>query len=157
MPDTPGSAALSGNRTESRCSSLVTDARSESLRWMSVAVKPGVPRSTRKPRTPSSVLAQTTATSAIEPLVIHILVPLSTQPSPLRVAAVRIAVGSLPASGSVSPKQPIMAPAAISGRNFCFCSSLPYAWMGNIASDPCTETKERSPLSPASSSSQATP
>ena len=29
--------------------------------------------------------------------------------------------------------------------------------MGNIASDPCTDTKERSPLSPASSSSQATP
>ena len=37
---------------------------------------------TRNPRTPSSVRAQTTATSDSEPLVIHILVPLSTQSSP---------------------------------------------------------------------------
>ena len=42
---------------------------------------PGVPFSTRNPRIPSSVLAQTTATSAMVPLVIHILAPLSSQPS----------------------------------------------------------------------------
>ena len=38
-----------------------------------------------------------------------------------------------------------------------FCSSLPNAEMGNMASEPCTETNERNPLSPASSSSLATP
>ncbi len=106
---------------------------------------------------PSSVWAQTTAMSASDPLVIHILVPERTQSPPARRAWLRIAAGSLPASGSVSPKQPIALPAAISGSHRSRCSSLPKRWMGNMASDPCTETKERSPLSPASSSSQATP
>ena len=85
-----------------------------------------MPRSTRKPRIPSSVCAQTTAMSAIEPLVIHILVPERTQsPAARRRARVRIAAGSLPASGSVSPKQPIALPAAISGSHRRRCSSLP--------------------------------
>ena len=80
---------------------------------------------TTKPRIPSSVPAQTTATSATEPLVIHILVPLSTQPSPSRLAVVRIPAGLEPKSGSVSPKQPIASPAAIRGSQACFCSSEP--------------------------------
>src|ERR1039457_3248954 len=157
IPLTPGRTALSGTRTESKDSSEVTDARSDSLLCTSEVVKPRAPRSMRKPRTPESVIAHTTAMSAIEPLVIHILVPLITQSSPSRRAEVRIEVGSDPASGSVSPKQPIARPAAISGSQRAFCSSLPYAEMGNIASDPWTETKERRPLSPASSSSHATP
>ena len=65
--------------------------------------------------------------------------------------------GSEPRSGSVSPKQPTAVPAAIRGSHSCFCSSEPYAWIGNIASDPCTETKLRRPESPASSSRHATP
>ena len=92
---------------------------------MSRVEKPGMPRSTRKPRIPSSVWAQTTARSAIEPLVIHILVPERTQSPPERRARVRIAAGSLPASGSVSPKQPMALPAAISGSHLARCSSLP--------------------------------
>ena len=83
---------------------------------------------TTKPRIPSSSaprLAQTTATSAIEPLVIHIFVPSSTQSSPSRRARVRIEAGSEPWSGSVRPKQPIASPAAIGGSHSCFCSSLP--------------------------------
>ena len=41
--------------------------------------KPGVPRSIRKPRMPSGVRTQTTATSATEPFVIQVFSPLSTQ------------------------------------------------------------------------------
>ena len=117
-----------------------------------------MPFSTRKPLTlPSSVRAHTTATSASEPLVIHIFEPLRTQPPSVFFARVRIAAGLEPASGSVSPKQPIVVPSAIPGSHFSFCSSLPQRWMANIASDPCTEQNERSPESPASSSRHVSP
>ena len=77
-------------------------------------MKPGVPFSTRKPRiAPSSVRAQTIATSAMVPFVIHILAPFRIQSAPSRRACVRIAPGSEPASGSVSPKQPIASPVCI--------------------------------------------
>ena len=69
----------------------------------------------------------------------------------------RIAPGSDPASGSVSPKQPTASPAAIRGSHSCFCSSEPNAWMAYIASDPCTDTSDRMPESTASSSRQARP
>ena len=76
-----------------------------------------MPFSTRKPLTlPSSVRAHTTATSASEPLVIHIFEPLRTQPvvrSSSRACA--SPAGLEPASGSVSPKQPIVVPAAMPG------------------------------------------
>src|SRR5216683_3179791 len=78
-PETPGSTASAGRRTSSRCSSDVMDARSDIFLWMSRAVRPTVPRGTRNPRMPSEVFAQTTAISAMLPLVIHILVPESTQ------------------------------------------------------------------------------
>ena len=105
----------------------------------------------------SVALAQITARSAMLPLVIHILVPSSCQPSAVRVALVRMAAGSEPASGSVSPKQPIRSPAAMPGSHLSFCSSEPYRWIGYIASDPWTETSDRMPESPASSSRQARP
>ncbi len=133
------------------------EARSDILLWMSWVVKPSVPLGTRKPRTPSSVLAQTTATSATEPLVIHIFCPCRIQSSPSRRALVRIEPGSEPASGSVRPKQPSASPAAIRGSHSCFCSSEPQRWIANIASEPWTETRLRMPLSPASSSMQARP
>ena len=135
----------------------MTEARSESLPSMSAVVKPGVPRGTMKPRTPSSVTAQTIARSAIEPFVIHIFWPWRTQSSPSRRARVRIELGSDPASGSVSPKQPIASPAAIRGSHSRFCSSDPQRWIAYIASEPWTETRLRSPLSPASSSRQVSP
>ena len=51
------------------------------------------------------------------------------------------------------PKQPIASPAAIRGSHCCFCSSRAEArGSANIASEPCTETSERMPESPASSS-----
>ena len=124
---------------------------------MSLAVKPGVSVGTTNPRIPSSVCAHTTATSAMPPLVIHIFVPLRIQSSPSRLAVVRMVAGSEPKSGSVSPKQPIASPAAIRGSHSCFCSSEPNFQIGNIASEPWTETSVRMPLSPSSSSRQATP
>jgi hypothetical protein len=45
---------------------------------MSLARKPGVPLSTKNPRTTPSSLAQTTETSAIVPLVIQYLEPFRT-------------------------------------------------------------------------------
>ena len=43
-------------------------------------------------------------------------------------------------------------PVAIFGSKRCFCSSEPYFQIGYIASEPCTLTKLRRPLSPYSSS-----
>ena len=65
--------------------------------------------------------------------------------------------GSEPASGSVSPKQPMASPVAIRGSHSSFCASDPCFQMANIASEPCTETSERMPASAASSSRQARP
>ena len=106
---------------------------------------------------PSSLRAHTTATSASEPLVIHIFEPLRTQLSPLRLARVRIPAGLEPASGSVRPKQPIVVPAAMPGSQRSFCSSEPHFQIANIASEPCTEQNERRPESPASSSRHVSP
>ena len=72
------------------------EARSDSFLWISLAVKPAVPRGTRNPRMPSSVPAQTTAMSAMLPLVIHILVPERTQSEPSFRAKVRMLPGSEP-------------------------------------------------------------
>ena len=88
---------------------------------------------------------------------IHIFCPETIQSEPSRRARVRIEPGSEPASGSVRPKQPIASPAAIRGSHSCFCSSEPHFQIANIASEPCTETSERMPESPASSSMQARP
>ena len=124
---------------------------------MSRAEKPGVSVGTRKPRMPSSVCAHTTATCAIEASPIQRLVPLSTQSPPSRRATVRSEAGSLPASGSVSAKQPTASPVAIRGSHACFCSSEPHSWIAVIASEPCTETNVRRPLSQASISMHASP
>src|SRR5690606_19807705 len=121
------------------------------------ALNPGVSVGTMKPRMPSSVRAQTTATSATEPLVIHILVPSMTQSDPSRRARVRIPAGLDPKSGSVSPKQPTSSPAAMPGSQACFCSSEPYRQIAYMDSDPCTDTRLRTPESAASSSRQASP
>ena len=67
-----------GIRQSSKASWEVTEARSDILPLCSEVEKPLVPFSTRKPRTTPSSLAQTTATSATEPLVIQALAPLRT-------------------------------------------------------------------------------
>src|SRR5690606_14610806 len=124
------------------------------------AENPGASVGTTKPRIPlgsSPVWAHTTATSATEPLVIHILVPLSTQTSPPRRARVRIPAGVDPQSGPVVPEHAPSSPAAIPRSQACFCSSLPSFQSAYMASEPCTDTILRTPESPASSSRQARP
>ena len=135
----------------------MTEARSDPLCLISGAENPGVSAGTTKPRMPSSVRAHTTATSATVPLVIHIFRPDKTQSLPDRDAEVRIDAGSEPASGSVRPKQPRASPAAIRGSHSVLCASDPNFQMANMASEPCTDTSERSPESAASSSRQARP
>src|SRR5690348_4756885 len=121
------------------------------------AVKPRTPRGTRKPRIPCSVEAHTTAMSAIEPFVIHILEPERIQSEPSLVARVFMLDGSLPWSGSVRPKQPTAWPAAIRGSHSFFWSSEPYFQIGNMARDPWTDTRLRRPESAASISRHVTP
>ncbi len=101
----------------------MTDARKDHLPFISGAEKPAVPRSTRKPRMPSSARAHTTATSAMDPLVIHIFEPLSRQLRPSFTARVRMPAGFEPKSGSVSPKHPTASPRASRGsqRSRCAC------------------------------------
>ena len=93
----------------------------------------------------------------MDPLVIHILVPLMTQSLPSRRALVRIEAGSEPESGSVRPKHPMTSPLAIRGSHVCFCSSEPNLQMGNMTNEPWTETNDRIPESPASNSRHASP
>ena len=88
---------------------------------------------------------------------IHILAPFRIQSPPSFFAVVRMLAGSEPESGSVSPKQPTLRPAASSGSHRSFCSSLPHFQIANIASEPWTEQNERRAESPASSSMQAIP
>jgi hypothetical protein len=68
-----------------------------------------------------------------------------------------MADGLDPAPGSVSPKQPMASPAAMRGSHSAFCSSEPKRQIGYMAREPWTDTKLRSPESPASSSRQASP
>ena len=155
----PGACSSAGTRTSSRTSSEVTEARSEIFLWISGAVKPGVPFSTRKPRiSPSSVRAQTTATSAIEPFVIHILAPLRIQSEPSRRACVRIVPGSEPASGSVRPKQPITSPRCIA-RQPALLLLLRAPAPDRVHRERALHRDERcgSPESPASSSRHVSP
>src|SRR6185437_2105946 len=89
----------------------VIEARKDHFPCTSHALNPGEPFSTRKPRIlSSSHFAQTSATSAIEPLVIHIFSPFSTYPEPFFTARVSMPPGFDPNCGSVSPKQPMAFP-----------------------------------------------
>ena len=135
----------------------MTEARSEAFFLISGAENPGESVGTMKPRIPPSVCAQTMAMSEMVPLVIHIFEPLRIQSVPSCFAWVRIEAGSEPESASVRPNDPNTSPVAIRGSHVCFCSSEPNFQIGNIASEPCTETNERMPESPASNSRQARP
>ncbi len=48
-------------------------------------------------------------------------------------------------------------PLAIGGSHRSRCSSEPKRWIGNMQSEPWTETKDRKPLSAYSSSRHASP
>ena len=121
-PSTLGNRAESGTRTFKRDSSDVTDARKLNFPWISDDEKPSISFSTKKPCIIcSSSFAHITATSAIEPLVIHVFEPLRIQSLPSRTAFVTIPPGLEPKLASVKPKQPINFPEPSPGNHFCFC------------------------------------
>jgi hypothetical protein len=72
-----------------------------------------------------SVIAMITWISARDPLVMNILLPFITQPSPFFTARVFMAAASEPAAASVSAQAPSVSPVANRGRYFFFCSSEP--------------------------------
>src|SRR6184192_710674 len=72
-----------------------------------------------------SPCANTRASFETEPFEIHIFRPRSTHESPSRLAVVRSFVASLPTSGSVRPKHPMISPLQREGSQRCFCSSVP--------------------------------
>ena len=76
----------------------------------------------------SSSLAHTKATSATDPLVIHILFPLIIQSSPSFLHVVTIPPGFDPKLGSVNPKHPIFLPAPKSVNHLSFWLSEPNAF-----------------------------
>src|SRR6266436_2369944 len=93
-----GSTASLDTHTSCNTSSLVSLARRLSLPFWSLAEKPFVFVGTMKPRIDSTssilpVLAHTTASWAVEPLVIHILAPFRTHPSFVSFATVIIPAG----------------------------------------------------------------
>ncbi len=73
----------------------------------------------------SPVRHRTTNQSLSWAPLVHTLVPFTIQPPSTRVARVRTAARSLPASGSLMPIANDSSPRQIGGRNRCFCSSLP--------------------------------
>eukprot|EP00966_Prymnesium_polylepis_P257038 5937384-Prymnesium_polylepis.1 len=132
----------------------VMEALSESLPGISgVANAPGctastAARSIRNPRTAplsASVRAQTSATSAIGELVIHVLLPERTHSrvTGSHTAFVFIPDGSEPWSGSVSPKQPTFSPAASAGSHCSFCSVEPKSEIGCMTREDWTDMAER--------------
>lgn len=135
-----------GVRTSSMKMDPVTDARRDTLFLIWGAERPFIPFSSTKPRIlPSHAhLAQTTKTSAMGELEIHVLAPVRLNPPPpgISVAVVVIPAGSDPWSGSVNPcnarqrcrrgeavrtKHPTRLPVASSGRNRSFNASDPKA------------------------------
>ena len=86
-----------------------------------------------------STVANTIARSASVPLVMKILLPFRTYSSPSRTAVVRIAAGSLPASGSVSAKQPSIWPRASGLKYSSFCASVPNLRIGSQTSELLTD------------------
>src|SRR5262245_14210839 len=95
-PSDCGSTLAFGTNTSSRIRSDVTEARRDNLFLISAAWNPEVAVSTMKPLISSPTLAHTIAMSAILPLVIHLFVPLRTQPLLVDRARVSIPPGSDP-------------------------------------------------------------
>ena len=101
---------------------------------------------------PSSVRAQTTATSAIEPFVIQVFSPLSTQSAPSRTARVRMP-GRIRSEIGLGQTETADRFARLQARQpalFLLVRSV-LRGSGYMTSAPCTETKLRRPESPRSS------
>ena len=127
-PSIFGNLELSGTLTSTIDNSEVTEALRLNFPCILFDVNPFIPFSNKNPlMIPDSSFAQTTATSAKVPLVIHIFEPLIIQSSPSFFAVVAMPPGLEPKFASVKPKQPINSPEPNPGSHLFFCSSEPYA------------------------------
>ena len=157
-PCASGSTASAGSRTSSRTSSLVTEARSDSLWWISGARE--ARRVGRDDEAADAVVGPRPDDRDVGDRAVgdpH----LACRRAPSRRRRARRGCACRPGSSRSrarsgrSSRWPRRRPSrAATG---CFCSSEPKRWMANIASDPCTETRQRTPESAASSSMQARP
>ena len=123
---------VSGMAQSSNTSSQVLDPRMPSLSSFCAVEKPFMPFSTmnavmqRLPAARGAVRMYTSSTSASGPLVIHILLPLAIQWSPLASARHPMEpTTSEPAPGSLMANAPTYSPLHSPGRYFCRCASLP--------------------------------
>jgi hypothetical protein len=72
---------------------------------------------------------------SVPALVMNCLAPLTTHSPSSSAARVRTLPASEPASGSVRPKAPSLAPEHRSGSSASFCASEPKRWIGCVPSD----------------------
>ena len=91
------------------------------------------------PREPAerSWEVKTPMMSASAPLVMNVLEPFSTYPSPFLVAVVCMSDASLPELGSVRPNAPSFSPEAMAGKNRARCSGDPKRSMVEALSEIC--------------------
>ena len=134
LPTSPSRFSF-GTMQSSKTSSQVEEPRMPIFFSWAPTLNPGKPFSTMNAEMPLfprllSVIAKITNTLANPALVMKILLPLSTQWSPLSSATVFCMAESVPAPGSVRPKAPSHSPEASLVRYFCFCSSVPYSLIG---------------------------
>ena len=95
-------------------------------------------RNEMPPWPPSSVVRQAqTRKSARTPLVMKVLLPLTTQPPSVFFAVVLIDATSEPAPGSVIPRAPIFSPLMPGTTQRCRCHSSPNWKTGGIAIEAC--------------------
>ena len=73
-----------------------------------------------------SVLTISAKAFPFSPLLMNIFLPFITYSSPSFFATVEMFCASLPASGSVRARPPLISPVAIFGRILSFCSCVPY-------------------------------
>ncbi len=124
----------SPTRTFSKNSSAVSDSVWPTLSSLRPRLKPSSPASIAKsvmPLAPFSGEVRTAVTtrSALKPLVMKVLEPLMTQPSPSRTAVVLSAARSEPPPGSVMPIARRISPETMPGSQRSFCSCVPRATM----------------------------
>ena len=141
-------------------------------------MKPGVPLGTMIAEISLSPVFAVTVTSdvmSVPELVMKAFAPLITHSPLSSTARVLVAPASEPASGSVRPNPAIARPAARSGSQRCFCSSVPKVriglmprpipassvtpidWSTRPSSSIATQTDVKSPPLPPYSSGTASP
>ena len=105
---------------------------------------------------PVRAVMVTSAEMSVPALVMNCLAPSITHSPSSRLARVRVAPASDPASGSVSPNAASLRPVVSSGSHSAFCSAVPHRWMGIVPSEVCAAIVMQTEESTRASSSTAT-